>query len=90
MVWSDSKTGYTCAFQVYTGKVGDTTEKNFGARLVKDLTKDIKGKNYFAFFDFWLTLWVPKFIAQQLYYLLGKNFQNLVSPESKHCKGEST
>ena len=52
-VWcrSDSKTGYTCAFQVYTGKVGDTTEKQLGARVVKDLSKDIKGKNYFVFFD---------------------------------------
>ena len=52
-VWcrSDSKTGYTCAFQVYTGKVGDTTEKNLGARVVKDLSKDIKDKNYFVFFD---------------------------------------
>ena len=32
-VWcrSDSKNGYTCAFQVYTGKQGDSTEKNLGA-----------------------------------------------------------
>ena len=68
---SDSKPGYTCAFQVYTGKVGDTSEKTLGARVVKDLSKDIKDKNYFVFFDnfflvprFWLTLWIPKFIAQ--------------------------
>ena len=39
---------------------------------------------------FWLTLWIPKFIAQQLHWLLGKSFQNLASPGSKHRKGEST
>ena len=47
--WSDSKTGYTCAFQVYTGKVGDSTEKNLGARVVKDLSKDNKDKTTLYF-----------------------------------------
>ena len=46
---SDSKPGYTCAFQVYTGKVGDTSEKTLGARVVKDLSKDIKDKTTLYF-----------------------------------------
>ena len=52
-VWcrSDSKNGYTCSFQVYTGKVGDTTEKNLGARVVKDLSEPIRGKNHQLYFD---------------------------------------
>ena len=92
-VWcrSDSKTGYTCAFQVYTGKVGDSTEKNLGARVVKDLSKDIQDKTTFYFsiifllvLRFWLTLWILKFTAQRQYWLLGRNFQSLMSPGSKH------
>ena len=52
-VWCrcDSKNGYTSDFQVYAGKQGDSTEKNLGARVVKDLAEDIQGKNYFLFFD---------------------------------------
>ena len=43
-VWCryDSKNGYTSAFQIYTGKLVDATEKNLGSRVVKDLSKDIK------------------------------------------------
>ena len=48
---ADSKNGYICSFQVYTGKEGDSTEKNLGARVIKELSKDIQGKNYFLFFD---------------------------------------
>ena len=46
-VWvlGDSSNGYFCNFQVYTGKVGgDTAETGLGARVVKDLTRDLKGK----------------------------------------------
>ena len=52
-VWcrSDSKNGYTCAFQVYTGKQGDSSDKDPGARVIKDLSQDVQGKNYFLFFD---------------------------------------
>ena len=42
--WCDSKNGYTYAFQVYAGKQGDTTEKDLGARVVKDLAEDIQDK----------------------------------------------
>ena len=52
-VWCrcDSKNGYTSAFQIYTGKLADATEKNLGSRVVKDLSKEIQNKNYFLFFD---------------------------------------
>jgi hypothetical protein len=43
--------GYFCDFQVYTGKVGDTAETGLGARVVKDLTNDLKGKDHHVFFD---------------------------------------
>ena len=46
---SNSKNGYTCAFQVYAGKQGDSTEKNLGATVVvKDLAENIQGKITFA------------------------------------------
>ena len=41
----------TCCFQVYTGKVGDTSEKNLGARVVTDLSKDVLNKGFHLYFD---------------------------------------
>ena len=38
-------------FQVYTGKVGGRTETGLGARVVKDLTSKLKGRNHHVFFD---------------------------------------
>ena len=51
-VWvrADS-TGYMCEFQIYTGKVGQVTEKNLGTRVVMDLSQALKGKNHKLFFD---------------------------------------
>ena len=56
-VWvlGDSSNGYFCNFQVYTGKVNNTTEKGLGARVVKDLTSDLKGKYHHCFFDNYFT-----------------------------------
>ena len=56
-VWvlGDSCNGYFWNFQVYTGKMGDTAEKGLGARVVKDLTSDLKGKYHHAFFDNYFT-----------------------------------
>ena len=48
---SDSKNGYTCAFQVYTGKQGDSSDNDPGARVIKDLSQGVQGKNYFLIFD---------------------------------------
>lgn len=45
------QTGYMCEFQIYTGKVGDSTEKDLGARVVIDLTRDLVGKGHNVYFD---------------------------------------
>lgn len=43
--------GYMCEFQIYTGKLEQTTEKNLGQRVVKDLTSVLKGNNHKIYFD---------------------------------------
>ena len=88
-VWCrcDSRNGYSCAFQVYAGKHGSTTEKNLGARVVKDLAEDIQGKNYFLFFDnfFSSPTLLADLISSQIY-CVGtvaanrKKFLSLLSP----------
>ena len=56
-VWvrCDSRNGFTCCFQVYTGKVGDTTEKNVGARVVMDVSNDILDKGFHLYFDYYFS-----------------------------------
>ena len=51
-VWvlGDSSNGYFSNFQIYTGKVGATAETCLGARVVKDLTHDLKGKYHHVCF----------------------------------------
>ena len=39
-----------CEFQIYTGKT-ESTEKQLGARLVKDLTRELVGNNHLVYFD---------------------------------------
>ena len=55
-VWvlADSHNGYFHTFQVYTGKEG-SAEKQLGQRVVKDLTRILKGKNHHVFFDNFFT-----------------------------------
>ena len=55
-VWvlGDSHNGYFHTFQVYTGKE-DSGEKQLGQRVVKDLTRLLKGKNHHVFFDNFFT-----------------------------------
>ncbi|XP_018401793.1 PREDICTED: piggyBac transposable element-derived protein 4-like [Cyphomyrmex costatus] len=45
---------YVCEFQIYTGKT-DGTEKQLGARIVKDLTREIVGGNHHVYFDNFFT-----------------------------------
>ena len=47
----DSRNGYTCCFQVYTGKLGDSSEKNLGVRVVTDFSKDVLNKGFYLYFD---------------------------------------
>ncbi|XP_043474432.1 piggyBac transposable element-derived protein 4-like [Leptopilina heterotoma] len=46
--------GYVCEFQMYTGKT-KSTEKQLGARVVKDLTRELKGNNHHVYFDNFFT-----------------------------------
>lgn len=46
--------GYVCEFQVYTGKT-ESTEKQLGARVVKDLTRELVGNNHHVYFDNFFT-----------------------------------
>ena len=53
-VWvlADSHSGYFSHFEVYTGKKGNTAEKNLGVRVVKTLTAELKGKGHHVFDNF--------------------------------------
>ena len=48
-VLGDSSNGYFCNFQIYTGKVGERAETGLEARVVKDLTHDLKGKYHHGY-----------------------------------------
>ena len=56
-VWiaADSTNGYLSHFEVYTGKKGNTVEQGLGARVVKTLTSDLKGKHHLIYFDNYFT-----------------------------------
>jgi len=43
--------GYLHNFQLYTGKIGDTVEKNLGKRVVEDMCQLVDGKYHKVFFD---------------------------------------
>ena len=55
-VWvlADSNNGYFHTMQVYTGKT-NTSEKQLGARVVKDLTRSLAGKHHHVNFDNFFT-----------------------------------
>ena len=46
-----STNGYFSQFEVYTGKKDNTIEQGLGARVVKTLTSDFKGKYHRIYFD---------------------------------------
>jgi hypothetical protein len=37
--------------QIYTGKIGQAAEKDFGARVIYDLIKDLEEKHHYLYFD---------------------------------------
>lgn len=55
-VWmrADSITGYISQFQIYVGKE-TSTERGLGARVIKDLTRNLVLKNYHIFCDKFFT-----------------------------------
>ena len=56
-VWvqADSRNGYFSQFEVYTGKKKGAVEHQLGARVVKDLTKELQGKWHHVYFDNFFT-----------------------------------
>lgn len=52
-VWAsaDANNGYVSAFEVYTGKKGNTAEKGLGANVVKGLTEQLHGTYRHVFYD---------------------------------------
>lgn len=53
-VWerASPKNGYVHEFQIYTGRTEQNrTEEGLGARVVKDLTRNITGKNHVVYMD---------------------------------------
>ena len=56
-VWvaADSTDGYFSRFEIYTGKRNNTTEHGLGARVVKTLSADLKGKYHHVYFDDYFT-----------------------------------
>jgi len=49
------KQGYLWNFEIYTGKVGEKTDKQLGARVVKQLSQPLQEKNHCIFFDNYFT-----------------------------------
>lgn len=52
-VWmrADADNGYVSAFEVYTGKKGNTAEKGLGAKVVKGLSEQLYGSYRHVYFD---------------------------------------
>jgi DNA-binding PadR family transcriptional regulator len=47
--------GFVSECQIYTGKIGQAAEKNLGARVIYDLTKDLEEKQHYMYFDSYFT-----------------------------------
>ena len=51
-VQADSRNGYFSQCEVYTGKKKGAVEHQLGARVVKELTKELQGKWHHVYFNF--------------------------------------
>lgn len=66
------ETGYLCEFQIYVGKVGDTAEKDLGARVVRDLSNNLIGKGHHLYFDnYFNSIPLQKTLQSQFIYACG-------------------
>ena len=56
-IWmrADATNGYISEFYAYTGKEGDNTEVNLGAKVVMSLTKKLTGLYHHVYFDNYFT-----------------------------------
>ena len=48
---ADAESGYASAFEVYTGKKGDSVEQGLGSKVVLSLTADLKNSFRHIYFD---------------------------------------
>ena len=70
-VWvrSDSRSGYVCQMEFYTGKKGSTPEVGLGGSVVTRLTRDLVGQHYSVYMDNFFTS-IPLFrnlLADNIY-----------------------
>ena len=67
------------AFEVYTGKKGDSMEHGLGATVVKNLSNDLHHTYHHLYFDnFWISCWISYVLAcmgVELYELIVRGFQ---------------
>ncbi|KAJ8938954.1 hypothetical protein NQ318_019410 [Aromia moschata] len=94
-VWlrADSS-GYVCQFQIYTGRVAETPEKDLGGRVVRDLTRVLVGKGHHIYFDnYFNSVNLQKDLQSHLiYWTVKQGRQNLptdISHENDLKRGES-
>ena len=50
-MWAEAENGYVSAFEVYTGKKGDSVEHGLGATVVKNLSNDLHHTYHHLYFD---------------------------------------
>ncbi|XP_035208655.1 piggyBac transposable element-derived protein 4-like [Stegodyphus dumicola] len=65
-------TGFACQFEIYTGKLGDSVEKNLGERVVKTLCQPLYGNNHRVFMDNYFSSYnLFRFLKTQNIYACG-------------------
>ncbi|CAH2106616.1 unnamed protein product [Euphydryas editha] len=67
----DSKSGYLYQFQLYTGKIGNTTEKNLGYRVVLDLSENLPENTLIAFDNFFTSLGLMTALYEKKIFAVG-------------------
>lgn len=89
------ESGYACQFQIYTGKSENTAEKDLGARVVIDLTRDLVGMGHHIYFDnYFNSVALMKKLQSEMLYATGtvrqgrKDLPNDLS-NNKMKRGES-
>ena len=71
-IWvrSDSHSGYVCELECYTGRKGERVEVGLGGSVVTRLTRDLVGKHYHIYMDFFFFVCVFESSVTLRFYLL--------------------
>ncbi|KAF2894889.1 hypothetical protein ILUMI_11283 [Ignelater luminosus] len=95
-VWLHAdESSYVCQFQVYTGTVGVSVEKDLGKRVVTDLTCTLVGRSSCIFIPFFNLVELQKQLQSELIYACGtvrkgrKNLPINLKEDSKMKRTES-